>query len=249
MTFSESRTAGSIQATVAAVEAELKAAGDPERAVQERRYLKSELEFYGASLPVIRGVAKRVAVADRGELVALVAALWARPVHELRGTAVELLDRHGDLLEVEDFPLLERLLRESHTWAYVDAISVHVVGALVERQPAAARVLDRWARDPDFWLRRAAMLALLLPLRRGGGDFDRFARYADAMLEEREFFIRKAIGWVLREVAKKRPQLVSDWLRPRVHRAAGLTVREAVRYLPAAQGAELLAALRRPRGR
>jgi 3-methyladenine DNA glycosylase AlkD len=76
------------------------------------------------------------------------------------------------------------------------------------------------------------MLALLVPLRRGGGDFERFARYADAMLEDREFFIRKAIGWVAREVSKKRPALVAEWLAPRMHRASGVTLREARKYLP-----------------
>jgi 3-methyladenine DNA glycosylase AlkD len=85
------------------------------------------------------------------------------------------------------------------------------------------------------------MLALLVPLRRGGGDFERFARYADAMLGEPEFFIRKAIGWVLREVAKKRPALVVAWLEPRVRRASGVTFREAVRHLPGEDRARLLA--------
>ena len=61
------------------------------------------------------------------------------------------------------------------------------------------------------------------------------------MLEEKEFFIRKAIGWVLREVAKKRPELVAAWLGPRVHRASGVTVREAVKYLPQADRDLLLA--------
>jgi 3-methyladenine DNA glycosylase AlkD len=76
------------------------------------------------------------------------------------------------------------------------------------------------------------MLALLPALRRGGGDCARFSRYAHSMLGQREFFIRKAIGWVLREVSKKRPQLVRDWLRPRRARLSGVTLREAVKYLP-----------------
>jgi 3-methyladenine DNA glycosylase AlkD len=83
------------------------------------------------------------------------------------------------------------------------------------------------------------MLALLLPLRRGGGDFERFGRYADAMLGEREFFVRKAIGWVLREVARTRPALVTAWLLPRAARASGLTFREGARALPAPQRARL----------
>jgi 3-methyladenine DNA glycosylase AlkD len=83
-----------------------------------------------------------------------------------------------------------------------------------------------------------------VPLRRGAGDFPRFTRYADQMLEEREFFIRKAIGWVLRETARRRPDLVADWLAPRIHRASGVTVREAVKPLPPAQRDALVAAYR-----
>jgi 3-methyladenine DNA glycosylase AlkD len=103
-------------------------------------------------------------------------------------------------------------------------------------------VLDRWAIDDDFWLRRSAMLALLRPLRRGDGDFTRFARYAAAMLDEREFFIRKAIGWVLRETAKERPDLVYQWLLPQCTAASGVTVREAVKYLSSRQRADVLEA-------
>ena len=101
--------------------------------------------------------------------------------------------------------------------------------------------------DEDFWVRRSAMLALLIPLRQGEGDFDRFGRYADGMLDEKEFFIRKAIGWVLREVSKKRPNLVFDWIAPRTHRASGVTMREAVKYLPSARQKVLVSAYKQKR--
>jgi len=103
-------------------------------------------------------------------------------------------------------------------------------------------VLDRWATDADFWIRRSALLALLGGLRRGEGDFDRFSRYADAMLEEKEFFVRKAIGWILRETAKKRPELVYEWVLPRASRASGVTLREAVKPLSEAQRKAVLSA-------
>jgi 3-methyladenine DNA glycosylase AlkD len=67
------------------------------------------------------------------------------------------------------------------------------------------------------------------------------------MLDEREFFIRKAIGWVLREVGKKRPAEVAAWLAPRTGRASGVTMREAVRYLPAADADRLMTAYRERR--
>jgi 3-methyladenine DNA glycosylase AlkD len=96
--------------------------------------------------------------------------------------------------------------------------------------------------DYDFWIRRSALLALLIPLRRGDGDFARFTRYADAMLDEKEFFIRKAIGWVLRDTALKRPTMVYDWLFPRAARASGVTLREAVKPMSPEQRVAVLSA-------
>jgi hypothetical protein len=143
-----------------------------------------------------------------------------------------LLVLYGELLLPDDTPLLERLVRESRTWALVDGLAASVAGSLVERFPDAMHPrLARWAKDDDFWLRRASLLAYLTGLRRGAGHFDRFTALADPMLEDRELFIRKAIGWVLRETARKRPELVTRWLEPRRDRASGLTVREAYRHI------------------
>jgi len=228
------------------LEAELRARGDPVRAIQEKRYLKSQREHFGVSVPGIRAavaeVAGRHADPTREELLSLVDRLWDRPAHECCFAAVELLERFGSLLEPADLPLLERLIRESGTWALVDNLAASVTGALVERHPELAEAMDDWARDPDFWVRRSALLVFLLTLRRGQGDFPRFARYADGMLDDREFFIRKAIGWVLRDTGRKRPELVHRWLLPRAARASGLTVREAVKHLPDTMREEILRA-------
>jgi 3-methyladenine DNA glycosylase AlkD len=148
----------------------------------------------------------------------------------------------GDRLQAADIELVERLLRQAQTWALVDELAAVVVGGLVEHHAELGSVLDRWAVDDDFWIRRSVLLALLVPLRRGDGDFQRFSRYADGMLDEEEFFIRKAIGWVLRDTARKRPDLVYRWLLPRAARASGVTVREAVKPLSAEQRAAVLAA-------
>jgi 3-methyladenine DNA glycosylase AlkD len=214
----------------------LKQAGTAERAAQEKRYLKSELAHYGCDAAALKAAVRAevpVKTLSHDEVIAIVEALWARPVYERRAASVIVLDKARKLLTPADLPLLERLLRASKTWALVDALAVHVVGALVEAHPALGKTLDRWAKDDDFWIRRAAMLALLKPLREGRGDFARFARYADAMLDEPEFFIRKAIGWILRDTSRKRPAEVTAWLLPRATRASGVTMREALKYLPA----------------
>ena len=231
---------------VAEIDVRLRGLANPERAVQEKRYLKSGLCHLGVAVPSIRRVAKEFLRAHPGlvrpDLLAVARDLWSGGVHDHRVCAVELLEMRPDLLEPADVGFLERLIREARTWALADNLAASVVGKLLQRHPASAEVLDRWAEDEDFWIRRSALLALLLPLRRGDGDFERFSRYADAMLDEKEFFIRKAIGWVLRETGKERPGLVFEWLLPRARKAAGLTVREAVRHLPEDQRETLLSA-------
>ena len=229
----KSETPGSIAARL---EQRLYALGSRERAEGAKAYLKSELEFAGVDTPTLRREVRELLRARREltkrELLALVRALWARPVFELRAFAVELLAAREDALTPAELPLLERLLRDSGTWALVDAIAPRIVGPLFERhRERVGPVLDRWAEDEDFWLRRAALLALLVPLRRGGGDWRRFVRYADDMLGEREYFLRKAIGWVLREVAKTHPERVVEFLSPRLARVSGLTFREATKHL------------------
>ncbi|HYK68025.1 MAG TPA: DNA alkylation repair protein [Streptosporangiaceae bacterium] len=221
------------------IERELRAAGSPSRAASERNYLKSSMEFAGATVPATRAIVTgwRRAHPDltRQELIELASDLWDRPLFECRMAAVILLTDRRRLLTADDAALVERFLRTAGTWALVDGLAADVMGSLVERFPELLADLDRWATDDTFWLRRSAILALLVPLRRGElGNWHRFAGYADVMLTEREFFIRKAIGWVLRETAKKHPDLVAGWLAPRMHRASGVTLREAVRWLPAA---------------
>jgi 3-methyladenine DNA glycosylase AlkD len=203
-----------VNAEAAELRAELRQLGSPERAAREKRYLKSRLTHLGVPVPDIRKAAKSFYRShpdlNRRDLIELVERLWSEPVHELRMAGVELLIFCSDRLREEDIDLAEDLIRRSETWALVDPLATTVTANLVGRFPLLAARLDVWARDEYMWLRRSAVLALLLPLRAAGGDFDRSGRYADQMLEESDFFIRKAVGWVLREVSKKRGELVYD---------------------------------------
>jgi 3-methyladenine DNA glycosylase AlkD len=184
---------------------------------------------------------------DRTTLLAVVDALWESPVFDRKLAATLLLDARADVLEPEDLARIERLVRDSHTWALVDVLAGDVAGAVLLRYPEAAAVLDRWAADEDFWVRRSALLALRRPMK-AGLPLDRFLGYADAMLDEKEFFIRKAIGWVLREEGKRGPDEVVAWLAPRTHRSSGVTMREAVKYVSPEDREALMAAYkdRRP---
>jgi 3-methyladenine DNA glycosylase AlkD len=227
------------------LEARLEELADPARAAQEKRYLKSDLHHLGVALPVLRRVAVTAAAGlDREQTLALVAELWQAPVHERRMAAVEILILGTPLLRADDLAVAERLIRASHSWAYVDALAVKVVGGLVARFPRLSADLDGWVRDQNFWIRRTALLALLPGIRAGTPDLGRVSAYGETLVEEREFFIRKALGWVLRELAKSDPAWVTTWVRDHLAVVSGVTIREAVRHLPENDREDLLAAYR-----
>jgi len=146
-------------------------------------------------------------------------------------------------LTSDDLPAVAKLLRDCGTWALVDGLACNVAGAIALRDPSSWPLIDAWAADPVFWIRRSALLALLPGIRAGRPDLARFAGYAEPMLAEREFFIRKAIGWVLREISRRDPEWVAGWTARHAREMSGVTFREAVRRLPAGD-AERLHALR-----
>lgn len=248
---------------------QLRKGGTAVRAQKDKEYLKSDLVHYGVGVPGTRALVRealRSADLEHDAIIELAELLWdstdaigtgdlkvsgrssspeshshLAPVFECRSAATMVLIQERDHLDAGDSDFLERLLRQSRTWALIDPLSCDVIGTLAETDAEFAPVLECWAVDEDFWIRRSALLAHLRPLREGRGDFDRFSRFADAMLDEKEFFIRKAIGWVLRDTARKRPDMVFDWMLPRADRASGVTMREVVKHLSPGQREELLA--------
>ena len=222
---------------------ELKAAGTPARAKSEQAYLKSDLTFYGTAMPDIRRIAVEYAKAhpelDRRALRSIAEAAWKTDVFELRSVALALLDRKKGLLEERDLPWLLDLVDGSQTWALVDWLAATIIGDVVGRSPASLRWLPIWAKQKNFWIRRTALLVQLNTLKRGEGDWELFTRLAAGMLDEKEFFIRKAIGWVLREVSKKRPALVYAFIRAHRDEMSGLTLREGAKYLSDSQRTSL----------
>jgi 3-methyladenine DNA glycosylase AlkD len=214
--------------------------GDAASAVAQRAYMKSALRFHGV-------VAKQLSAAcadycrahdlDRKQLRAAVDALYATDWFDLHSAAIGLLDRKRKLVDSDDAAWLITLVRQSHCWAHVDWLATKIVPHALPEKPA--RLLRTWARDDDFWVRRTALLATLDEMRAGGGDFDLFAELAAPMLGEKEFFIRKAIGWVLRDISRKRPELTFAFVKQHGAKMSGLSYREATRRLPEKLRAQL----------
>ena len=137
----------------------------------------------------VRDALRRHPELTHDDITALSSELWDVPVFERRLAAVVLLQSSVRLLTNTDLTRIEGFVRSARMAALVDPLAVDVVGPLIAGLDTIGRVradsvLDRWVRDPDGWLRRAALLSPLRELRAGAGDWPRFVRHARSVLAE-----------------------------------------------------------------
>ena len=239
------RAAGRRDRRLVGFRAGLAAAADPEHAAFHRRYHKSELRFHGLRNEPLRALVRtccpRRPKPDRDDALGLVRALWSSDWFEERQAALLLLERHAAMLVPDDLPWLGAMTRDCAGWAHLDLLAVKVLGALALARPDAVYPVVRgWSDDSWMWSRRAAILVHVLPARRRQLDQEVAFTTFDERLHETEFFIRKAIGWALREACRHYPQEVYDFLARAGDRASGLTRREGARKLPEALRLRLL---------
>ena len=208
---------------------------DASRAKQMKAYLLDQFEFLGLPAPVRRQAVKsmgNVQWQSAADVLAAAELLWQKPQREYRYTAVDLLRKHSARLTVNDLPALQALLLRDAWWETVDGLSAviaEVMHAAVQQQPNAAEAMDAWLKHPSHWVRRSAMLHQLGW--RLDTDTTRLFGYAQQLADEQEFFIRKAIGWALRDYARWTPIAVTKFLVQYRAHLSGLTLREAAKHL------------------
>ncbi|HEX5917124.1 MAG TPA: DNA alkylation repair protein [Nocardioides sp.] len=227
---------------VGAVRAALAETGDPARAAQQQAYMKSDLPYVGLGAAALKALLRPLLVehrfADRAQWEAAVLELWEDAEHREEWYAAIALLRHRAYrrwLDPDLLPLLEDLVRTGAWWDVVDEIASHLVGqVLLDHRSPTTPILDAWAVDPDsLWVRRTAMLAQLRHSEQT--DTDLLERVLVANLDDttygREFFVRKALGWALRQHARTDPEWVRTFVRAHHDRLSGLSRREALKHL------------------
>jgi len=206
----------------------------PQNAPAMAAYMKSETPFLGVSSPDVRAVAKAAAqrfpVTTRAAYERNVLALWRLPHREEKRAAIAVARHYRAFVTAESLELYERLVCEGAWWDYVDEIAVHLVGEALLKDPDAAwPVIDGWIDDDAMWLRRTAILCQNRHNLRT--DQARLFDYCLRRADEREFFIRKAIGWALRQYAYTEPDAVRRFIDAHGARLSPLSVREAAKNL------------------
>ena len=220
-----------------ALRRELAAAGDPEKARAQQRYMKSELPYFGIAAPQLKALLRPhlalYSPGDRGEWEADVRRLWDGATHREEWYVALALARHRAARPWQDpdaLDLYRHLIVTGAWWDVVDEIASHLVGGVLAGHRAATTpVLRGWATDVDLWLRRTAVLSQLR--HKGETDLDLLTYAVDHNAADRSFWLRKAIGWALREHARTDPDWVRAFVAERAETLSPLTQREALRHL------------------
>lgn len=220
-----------------AICAALAAGGDPEKAAQQQRYMKSELPYRGFTAPELKALLRPLLASyepvDRATWERTVRDLWDGATHREERYAAIAVARHRkarDWLAPESVPLFRHLIVTGAWWDLVDETAQHLVRpALVAHREAMTAVLWDWATDEDLWIRRTAVICQLGL--RTDTDLDLLVHAIDANVDDPTFWLRKAIGWALRDYARTDPGWVQAEVLRHGDRLSGLSRREALKHL------------------
>lgn len=217
---------------LARIRSDLYARVDPVRAAGAQAYMKSSFPSLGVRVPEVRRIVKSAAAAvplrSPDELRATVLDLWRNSTfREERYAAIDLT---GDRLVAQDLrmlPVYGEIIRSGAWWDYVDGVSGRIGGLLQGHRSEMTQVVLAWGTDADFWFRRAAITAQLKA--KTATDTSLLAGVIEPNLRDPEFFVRKAIGWALREYSKTAPDWVAAFVEQHAAAISPLSRREALR--------------------
>lgn len=220
---------------LSALRSELASLHDPARALEKQAYMKSTMPFWGVSNEATRSIAKRLIAAhpvvDAATFMREVREVWDGATHrEERYAAIDFTaDKRARAFHTKAIlPLYEHMIRTGAWWDLVDAIAPPRFPLLFDNEPSMPRVMRIWAKSDDLWIRRAAILSQLK--RKTKTDLKLFEDCLAPSLTSKEFFLRKAIGWSLRELGKTNATFVKQYVDAHRAEMSGLSIREAEKH-------------------
>jgi 3-methyladenine DNA glycosylase AlkD len=220
---------------LARVRRALKAVADPRRAPAMQAYMKSAMPYHGVPSTALRRVCREVFIdcqfASAGAWRRAVLGIWrGARFREERYAAIELcgVKRFGTFQDLATLPMYEEMIVTGAWWDVVDAIATHRLGDLLRLFPnPMTRTMLAWSRDPHMWKRRSAILSQIRF--QEDTDLDLLYRCIEPSLSSKEFFLRKAIGWALRQYAWTDPAEIRRFVRLNADRLSPLSRREALK--------------------
>ncbi|MFC1622047.1 DNA alkylation repair protein [Patescibacteria group bacterium] len=236
----------------------LKENANSERAEKGKAYLYSNLEHYGVDTWTGREFFKKhkkeILDLSKEKALEVTKFYWEKPSFEERSFGLKILKAHKKELTTNDMPLIEKMMRESEGWAFLDSLIIPIMPVILDKNPKAYSYLKKWIKDDDFWVRRSALLAQIMFFRENRGNKKLFydlavSQFDESWIDEKyakyksdpkhylhpkraKFFIRKAIGWATREISHKDPKGAYKFLKKYKDQMSGLSFRDGSRKLP-----------------
>jgi 3-methyladenine DNA glycosylase AlkD len=210
-------------------------AADPTKAAGMQAYMKSAMPYRGVSAPVLkrlcRDAFKAHPLSTPEEWQGVVLQLWRQAAFREERYAAVLLTQaraYREFVTFSSLPMLEEMIVTGAWWDVVDTLAGHNLGEILRAEPRRMKpVMRRWARDGDMWKRRSAILCQLGFKRET--DLKLLYDCIEPNLSHKDFFIRKAIGWALRQYAWTDPKEVRRYVKANKERLSPLSVREALK--------------------
>ncbi|MDX8431745.1 MAG: DNA alkylation repair protein [Candidatus Algichlamydia australiensis] len=210
----------------------LENAAEEERSGMEA-YLKNHFPFYGIKKPLrailMKETCRKFPIKTQTDLFKIIKTLWGEKKRELHYAAIDIADHNHKLFDQNALGIFEELLRKNSWWDTVDRISSTHIGPLSLKFPKLNCEIDRWILDKNMWIRRSAIIYQLKHKEKT--DEQRLFSHCKSCMHEQEFFIRKAIGWALRQYSKTNPESVKKFIHKFREKLSPLSLKEASKYL------------------
>ena len=215
----------------------LRAEADPAKAPAMQAYMKSAMPYLGVQTTPLRAICKEcfadLAWDDDEHWQGAVRALWRGATHrEERYAAIELAKHRSGrpFHTLAALPLYREMIESGAWWDMVDSIAPSLVFELLQGEAdAMGLVLRDWAHDDDLWVRRAAIISQLAAKQQT--DLALLYDCFEPSIASKEFFLRKAIGWALRQYARTDPEEVARYVATNASRLSPLSKREALKHI------------------
>jgi 3-methyladenine DNA glycosylase AlkD len=210
----------------------LLALDNKENAQAMAAYMKTSMPFYGVKAPDRRPLAKEAIKAypiqNQNEFLQVVEELWNQSHREEKYIAIDIARSHPQYVNPAAFSLFEKMIRDGAWWDFVDDIAIHLIGTILMKYPSAIwPILEKWSNDSNLWIRRTVIICQNKFKKKT--DQKRLLFFCLQRSHEKEFFIKKAIGWALREYARTEPQMIYEFIEKNKEHLSRLSYKEAVK--------------------
>ena len=217
---------------------ELAKAENPDKARQMQAYMKTNQEFYGVQAVARRKIFKtavtKFELTSRQEYKQVIFELWNGRCREEMYQALEVAEHYQIYQDEKSWPIYENLIKTSPNWDTLDWVAGKIVNRLVAGNRKLEAKLVDWSKSDNFWVRRCSLLAHLH--HRKETNTRLLSETILKLAYEKEFFIRKAIGWILRDYSYANPDWVTAFVERHRQVLSGLSKREALKHINRTDG-------------